>query len=389
MHGKLKITITCADSALLLNALNAAGIWSTDVSYVDDLTIGITVRYNDYLPLQKLCNKQGASIKIMASSGLQFVLLAIAKRPVIIIFTCILMIASIYLPSRILFVSVEGNTSIATNVILEAVEKCGITLGASRRQVRSEKIKNALLQEIPELQWAGINTTGCTAIISVREKTTQDISNDHKSMVSSIVASRDGIIQSCTVYQGNSLCSVGQAVKKGQVLVSGYTDCGITTKATQAAAEIIALTIRDVQAVSPVESAIRGTQEKEIIQFSVRIGKKLIKLYKDSGNCDTTCAKIYTERYVRLPGGFYLPIAIVQETLCYYNTVPPQENSYTEEWLSRFAEDYLNSTMIAGNIVFKETQVNPAHNSTVLSGRYVCMEMIGKTRIEQMMIEGE
>ena len=92
---------------------------------------------------------------------------------------------------------------------------------------------------------------------------------------------------------------------------------------------------------------------------------------------------------MRLPGGFYLPIAIVQETLCYYNTVPPQENSYTKEWLSRFAEDYLNSTMIAGNIVFKETQVNPAHNSTVLSGRYVCMEMIGKTRIEQMMIEGE
>ena len=37
--------------------------------------------------------------------------------------------------------------------------------------IRSEKVKNSLLQRIPQLQWAGINTDGCVAVISVREKT--------------------------------------------------------------------------------------------------------------------------------------------------------------------------------------------------------------------------
>lgn len=32
-------------------------------------------------------------------------------------------------------------------------------------------MKNALLSAIPELQWAGVNTYGCRAVISVRERT--------------------------------------------------------------------------------------------------------------------------------------------------------------------------------------------------------------------------
>ena len=389
MYGKVRINITCADSALLLNAINTEGIFIADILHINDLTIGATIHSADVNSLKKICDKQGASVKIIASFGVQYVLSAILKRPVIVIFACIIIIAYMLLPSRILFVSVEGNSAIAANEILEAAEKCGIIFGASRRQVRSEKIKNALLQEIPELQWAGINTSGCTAIISVREKTTQDMSVNEKSQVSSIVASRDGIIQNCTVFQGNSLCSVGQAVKRGQLLVSGYTDCGILTKATQADAEIMALTLRDIQTVFPDESEIRGTQLNKNNRYSLRVGKKLIKLHKDSGNYDTTCAKICSERYVRLPGGFFLPIAIVKETLCYYNTSTHQENLGAGEWLMQFTEDYLNSSMIGGKIVSKQTQVDSIDNATVLVGRFVCMEMIGKTKIEQMMIEGE
>ena len=388
LQGKMRLMITCADSPILLNALNSAGVLMQDISYRDDMAMYITIKHSDYNILHHTCDKQGASIKVIKKTGLQFLIQAVLNRPVILVFLFFLSTLSFYLPSRVLFVYVEGNSLIATNKILDAAENCGIIFGASRREVRSEKMKNALLQSIPELQWAGINTYGCTAIISVKEKTTQDISEESKGQVSSIVASRDGIIQSCTVYRGNPLCSVGQAVKKEQVLVSGYTNCGVVTKATQAQAEINALTFREVQVISPYASVIRGAKQKDINRYSIRIGKKVIKLYKDSGNCDTTCDKIYAERNVQLPGGFILPVTVIKENISYYDFVQFQEKDNTEDWLVSFAEKYLYSDMIAGNIISKDSEFFFTEDAVVFVGKYACVEMIGKVKNEQM-IEGE
>lgn len=387
---RIRLEITCADNVLLLNAISASNINMEDVSYKTDLTIHLTISNNDYAAVESICKKYDARVRIIKKYGAIPVLESIQKRPVLITFLCLLICMFCFLPSRILFVSVNGNTNIATNKILEAAEKCGICFGAGRRQVRSEKVKNALLQEIPELQWAGINTSGCTAIISVSEKTTQETTPAQNSQVSSIVASRDGVIQNCTVYQGNALCTVGQAVKAGQTLVSGYIDCGIVTKTTQADAEIKALTFREAEVISPVESIKRGEQQKEINRYCLLIGKKLIKLYKDSGNHDTSCAKIYSQRYVQLPGGFRLPISVVKETIYLYE----DRSNHTaaldaQEWLIQYTENYLQSTMLAGEIISAETEITQEDNLHILRGRFACVEMIGQVKYEQTMIEGE
>ena len=89
-------------------------------------------------------------------------------RPVLLAGLGILFLLAMYLPSRVLFIRVEGNMQIPDRQILAAAEECGIRFGASRREVRSEKVKNALLSSVPQLQWAGVNTAGCVATISVR-----------------------------------------------------------------------------------------------------------------------------------------------------------------------------------------------------------------------------
>ena len=45
-----------------------------------------------------------------------------------------------------------------------------------------------------------------------------------------VVAGKDGVITSVSAMEGNCLCAVGQAVKKGQVLISAYTDLEFTTR---------------------------------------------------------------------------------------------------------------------------------------------------------------
>lgn len=386
--GSLTLEITSGDCVSLLNACKELRL--REVTYCDDLTLRVTVNRNDYQKLLEFTERQGASVKILRKNGIYWTAQSILKRPVLIIFIAVLLTLALFLPSRILFVSVEGNLSVPSNEILEAASQCGIRFGATRRQVRSEKMKNALLQKIPKLQWAGINTSGCTAVISVKEKTTQETKEETGKYVSSIVASRDGIIQNCTVYKGNPLCSVGQAVKAGETLVSGYQDCGIMIKATQASAEIKALTFRELELISPAPTTVRGVRTGEKRKYSLRIGKKLIKFYKDSGNLDTTCGKIYSEEYVQLPGGFVLPIAIVRQTNYYFDAFQEMQTLQDQQdWLADFATSYLQSTMIAGEILSAQTEMDSAEDVCRLYGKYACMEMIGQVKHEQMIEKGD
>lgn len=383
LAGMLILQVTSADCAGFMNSLNRANLKLHEVKVLDGLTISIKISRKQYKFVKETAEKKGASIKIIRRPGAYWLGVSALRRPVLLLFLCIALFLTVFLSGRVLFVSVEGNTEIPDNLIIEAAESCGIRFGARRRQVRSEKMKNALLQEIPQLQWAGINTLGCTAVISVKEKTSADERKESEYGVCSIVAARDGIIQNCTVYKGNPLCSVGQAVKAGQTLVSGYTDLGIVTQATHANAEVKALTFRQLEVVSPRATITRGKNMSTKKAYFLRVGKKLIKLSKDSGIIGTTCAKIYLEEYVFLPGGFRLPVCLITETLCFYedsqNTSAETESA---NWLAESAAAHLRGDMVAGEIISSQVEIESEEDACYLYGRYACIEMIGRVNYE-------
>lgn len=384
LPGRISAEVISADISSFLNALAAKGIHLHNIQYRDELSVRITIDRNDYRNFIILSEKYGAVVKKKGYNGAFPIVNRFIKRPVLLIFLITVFLLSCYVPGRIFFLYVDGNTQVPERYILEVAEECGISFGAKRRLVRSEIMKNRLLEKIPQLQWAGINTSGCTAIISVREKTTSNKEVATKHQVTSIVASRDGIIQSCTVQQGNALCTVGQAVKAGQVLVSGYLDCGIITKTMQADAEIKALTFRNLEVISPRASIVKGIEQGGKTRYALRIGKKLIKFYKDSGNLDTTCGKIYLEEYIHLPGGLRLPVAIVKETeFSYIGAEEKLTASDAGEWLTDFASNHLRNTMISGEIISADAEVIPDADAFSLQGRYACMEIIGQVRHEE------
>lgn len=380
-----KLEITSADAIGLLNAIVCAGIDIAKVELCGELIINLIAFDRDYKKICDLSRKYGGSVKTLKKYGIFFGLHTLRKRAVLMITAVALLGFFVFLPTRILFVRVDGNTTIPSAQIIETAAECGIQFGASARRVRSEKMKNALLEKLPQLQWAGINTSGCTATISVKEKSKPNDYSDEGNRVCSIVAARDGIVQSCTVYQGNALCVVGQAVKAGQTLVSGYTDCGNYVQATKADAEINALTSRELEVITPSAALTRGKQVSKKTEYSIRIGKKLIKLTKDSGIFHTTCAKIYAEEYVHLPGGFRLPVALVTQTVYGYENA--EDTAADEDWMYSFAETYLQSQMVAGEIVSTQAGIEIIDGATRLYGRYACMEMIGRVKYEQTILK--
>ncbi len=385
LEGMLRVRLVSADPAAAMSAVLRSKIEVFDATRDDeDIVTEFYIRRQDWKRLRSLCQRRGYALTFVGQKGLFWPVLGILHRPVLLFGMLILITLAMYLPSRVLFVRVEGARSVPERLILEKCQQVGISFGASRKDVRSEKMKNALLEAIPELQWAGINTAGCTATVSVRERSeTADEAEEIKG-VSSLVAVRDGVITQCTVIRGSAVCKVGDAVKAGQVLVSGYTDCGISIQATRAHGEIYARTDRDLQAVAPVSTAQKGRITAVTKKFSLIIGKNRINFYKGSGISDASCDKMYSVNWLTLPGGFQLPVALVTEVCTSYELQTPAAQEDATALLQDFAENYLHSQMIAGTLIRKQELLEPKDGVYVLQGKYACTEMIGKVQHEEI-----
>lgn len=383
--GMVTVSLTSASPAEVMSAVNQAGIPVYEAQIgEDELTVNFQLRRKDHKSVRYIAKRKGAELSLSGRMGMYWTGKSLLKRPVLLAGLFLILICVTFLPTRIFFFRVEGNENIPTKLILEKSAECGITFGASRSEVRSEKVKNALLEAIPELKWAGINTSGCVATISVKERSVES-STVQTSGISSIIALRDGIITQCTVTKGNSICKPGQAVRAGQVLISGYTDCGISIRAEQAQGEVYAETERELVTVFPDTASKKGEITCQVKKYSLLIGKKRINLYKDSGISDTSCDKMYLENYITLPGGFQLPVAIVTEVWTYYDCEPEASvQADAERILSDFSREYLTAQMIAGSILFFDETVYQEDGYYCLSGKYACSEMIGITRNEEI-----
>ncbi len=383
LAGMLTLEVTSADPEGLLSALEQVDL--QDVRRVGYFELGLCIHRRDLRRVKQILEKRGEAYQLRGRNGLYWTFKRLFCRPVLVVGLTLLLMLSVWVPGRVFFFRVEGNCNVPTAKILEQAEICGLRFGASRRQLRSEFIKNELLNAMPQLQWAGVNTYGCVAVISVRERIDPaPVADSHR--VTSLVALRDGIIRQVTVMHGTAQCKPGDAVKAGQILVSGYTDCGIYIQAGKAQGEIYAQTRRNLTAFFPTVYQARGNITTLKREYSLLIGKKLINFAKGSGISGGSCAKIKSVYYMTLPGGLQLPVAlVVEKTICY--DTAPEVHSEAASRLEQFASFYLRQQMVAGSIEGASHILTDLENLCRLDGSYICTEMIGVQRIEENLID--
>ena len=382
----LHIHMVCAEPDNLLTKLIYDNVELLDVTYLDYLTAEFWIKKSQYANACNVLEKNHASYRIVGKHGVLWGIIGILRRPVLMVGILMFAFLSCIVPERIYFVRVTGNEKLPDALILTQAEACGITLGTKASVVRSEDVKNQLLGHLPQLQWLGITTSGTVATIHVKERSEPEQSLVQNNTVSSIVAKSDGIITQMTVYKGNPLFQVGQSVKVGDILVSGYTDCGLKMKAEHAQADVFAHTLRQIQLISPCPTVVRGEHTGEHVCFMLHIGKKVINLCNHSGISDTTCVKMYEEDYWTLPGNFQLPVSVirVEHWFCESDGIETiEEEDYA--WLPQFAKDHLRTQMIAGEILDEKLLWDLSDEGVWLSGNYACHELIGQVKYEEIL----
>ena len=378
MKGNVLLRIISADMLSVIKALTEAQITIYNIEEVSPIEFQIWIHIRSFNKTSRLLKKKGIEYCVLQRDDFLYRIKSIRKRAVILLCLCILIGCSIYLPTKVLFIEILGNEVVSDIRILETINKYGLFVGIDRAQIRSEEIKNHLLEDIPELNWAGVNTSGCLAVIQVLES---DIQKQEESPeVSHIVAMSDGIIESCVVTRGRPLCKTGDAVKKGQILVSGYSDHHFLITATRSEGEVYAKTTKTVKAVMLLDTKYRTDEKEKVTNLFLIVDQKAYPLIIEIEESEKA---IYEEKYVKqsqltLPGNMKLPVWLREEIYVIYENTPDTLSAeMAERILVDYCEKLVNNSMICGKILSLSDTISCLDNIVTYNGIYLCNEMIG------------
>lgn len=124
---------------------------------------------------------------------------------------------------HIWFVTVEGTERVREKDVVAVAATAGLTPGALKSSIDAQQIQRALLLELHDLVWAGVEVRGTRAVITVSERRLPDQGLQGPGH---IVASRDGIVERISVLAGTPVVEAGETVRAGQVLISGLLTPG-------------------------------------------------------------------------------------------------------------------------------------------------------------------
>lgn len=210
-----------------------------------------------YHTLRACARRAGCTLRVTDRRGLPFLLVPLKKHSGIVAGAAVFAAILLLLSSRVWCVEISGNSTIPTPALESALHSAGLIPGSAKSQINPRLVGQQVMLKFPKIGWLSVNTDGCIANVTLREKTDRpEIEN--RTGICNIKASRTGQILSLHVYAGTAMVRKGDAVVEGQLLVSAIVEDkegGSSLK--HAAAEVYAETERTLSAEVPFRQQVQ------------------------------------------------------------------------------------------------------------------------------------
>ncbi len=201
----------------IINMALARGIFLWDLKKDQDF-MSFRIRSSGYEAMKSLADEHSYSMEVVDQKGLPFMKSTLKRRVGFLGGAVGFIIALYILSSFVWFVSVSGNEKIDDQKILRTAAQYGVYKGAAKWNFSRAEAEQAMLRDIKELTYIKIEIRGVKADIQVVEKI---LPGDEITGPCHLLASKDGIIEEVLVLEGQVKVQEGDAVARGDVLISG------------------------------------------------------------------------------------------------------------------------------------------------------------------------
>ncbi len=319
--GYLRLLITGEnkEKVLALCAQNGITLWNTRLSE-DGIESSASVK--EFKALRYIMPKN-ARVHILRKRGLPFITGRYKRRYGIavgaVLFFAILQLLSSY----VWVIDVTGNHKVSEKEILNACQSIGIHQGIKKDSIYPKMKRESLLLKLPQIAWGSINLEGSRITVNVTEA---EVSDGEKGY-SNLKASCDGIIEKLDIISGTGAVSVGQAVKKGDLLVSGIVETVDGTRFVTSRGTVTAKVKREIILSEDFsqKTAVPTGQSKTKYAIEVFGFKLPLYLGSEKGNYESKTKTTDLELF-----GSRLPIKIYEKTFKPYTE---KEINYTYQAL--------------------------------------------------------
>jgi len=270
--GYLTIKITGEYNENILNicAKNRIVLWNTRLVKSE---IEANILIKDFKRLKNLIRKTKCRIHILEKKGLPLKTKNYKNRYGLFLGIIIIILILNVLSNHIWVITVNGNKKIPSEEILKNCEKIGIkpSIKISKLNPKNDRERLILLTE--DLAWCSLNIEGSKLTVNVTE--VKKAKSKTKSPTN-LKASADGIINKIDIKSGNCVVKVGDAVKKGDLLVSGIIEGLSGTHFVNSSGKILAVTKEEYKIEKEYESEIiintgEYKRKKVLEVFSLKI----------------------------------------------------------------------------------------------------------------------
>lgn len=193
-----------------------------------------------------------------------------------------------------------------------------------------------------------------------------------------LVAARDGQIEYLELYRGNAVVTLGQAVRAGELLVSGLYDSQTGSfRYTRAAGRVMARTERTIEVEIPLCYEEKVYDEPYLIEVELHFFDFSYKIFKNSGNSDTLCDIIKYNSYLEPLGNNRLPVSLCRTEVHPYHL---EQRERTAEEALELGYEQLSQELsaLSGEVQLlqKEIVTEMREDSVVLICTLTCIENI-------------
>ena len=276
----------------------------------------------------------------------------------------------IFLSGRVVWdVRVSGNERLTSEQVIEELRASGFGVGSRLRDFHAGELENRVLLASNSLSWISIYMDGTVAMVQVLERTAPP--QDSPKKPANLIAGADGQIETIELLRGDCLVKVGQAVRAGDLLVSGiYDSQTVGVRFTRAAGRILARTERVYEIEIPLETTEKAytTEKKNAIWLN--FFQKNLKIFKSTGNHMGSCDIIKMNKHFSGPGLENLPLSITVETCKCYEEVGVRR---TPEEALELAYEALDGEL---GSLSKDTQLLRKEIKTTISEDLLILECV-------------